>query len=317
MKKVSHAFTYDHHQSDEGKVWIYTAYIILFTVILISTYLHHSQPQILNVPSNSNVSLWDSPKFEDSRIYERMTEKEKDTVRSEGIPNSSISSQFIGDIVTILLALLCFLHARKHYGLWLASCFFIGSFVFTGLEESMWILTERFFGHSIDVLGGYWFTRGGFWFIEAPVSACLGWFFLAYACVMTAGKIFPNMGVIARAAIGSLIAMTIDLWLDPVVTSPEILSWVWAKGDPLVIFGIPHTNFVGWFLLIFLFAIFWENLPVMENKWGRVKAGNLFFVILFATEVAILIFFFAWCFVLGHIINFAGFGPELLIPPGW
>jgi len=36
MKKVSHAFTYDHHQSDEGKVWIYTAYIILFTVILIS-----------------------------------------------------------------------------------------------------------------------------------------------------------------------------------------------------------------------------------------------------------------------------------------
>ena len=43
------------------------------------------------------------------------------------------------DLFTILLGWICFRHANKYFGFWMASCFLIGSFVFTGLEESMWI----------------------------------------------------------------------------------------------------------------------------------------------------------------------------------
>ncbi len=125
------------------------------------------------------------------------------------------------------------------------------------------------------------------------------------------------MGILGRATVGGLIAMGIDLWMDPVVTSPEMISWVWAKGDLLLLFGIPHTNFVGWFLLIFLFAFFWERLPGMEEQWGRPKATFRFFLIIFATEIGILIFFGIWMTVLGLLLKLFGIAQAVQIPGGW
>jgi len=187
----------------------------------------------------------------------------------------------------------------------------------------MWILLGRFIPETTvnplgqQVCGTYWFTKGTFWFLETPITACIGWFFLAYSCVLTAGKVFPRMGLLGRAAVGGFIAMGIDLWMDPVVTSPEIVSWVWAKGDVFLFFGIPHTNFVGWFLLIFLFAIFWEKLPDMEQRWGRAKATGIFFLVIFLTEICILIFFAVWMQLLGNLLALLGVEGVLQIPKGW
>ena len=300
------------------------AFGLLFLTIIASTYLHHFQPQVLRVPDNSDVSSWTHPAFDETTIYDRMTEDEKAKLRSEGVPmGENVLAQFlIGDIFTILMGWICFLHARKYFGLWMASCFMIGSFVFTGLEESMWILFGRFMPESVSAIGEavhgtYWFTKGGLWFVEAPVTACVGWFFIAYSCVLIAGKVFPKMGLWGRATVGGLIAMGIDLWVDPVATSPESMSWVWAKGDLCLIFGIPHTNFVGWFLLIFLFAIFWEKLPLMEERWGRAKATLIFYLVIFGAELGILVFFVIWMSVFGHLLSLAGVEHSLKLPAGW
>jgi len=300
------------------------AYGLLLLSLLLSTYLHHFQPQILRVPDNMDVSAWGRPSFEQTLIHDQMTEAQREQVRAEGVVmGKDMGLQFAGDLFIILMGWICFIHALRHYGFWMASCFLIGSVVFTGLEETLWILSGRFLGGMVrnplgeTFFGTYWFTRGFFWFLETPVTACLGWFFIAYSCVLTAGKVFPRMGLLWRATVGGLIAMAIDLWIDPVQTAPGMMSWVWAKGDFLVLFGIPHYNFVGWFLLIFLFAIFWEKLPLLEARHGRAKATRLFFSIILGVPFLVLVFIWMWIFLLGTVFSFAGVERAVHIPAGW
>jgi len=318
-----HAFKYEP-KHDKEKGFIYVAWIILLVVVLFSTYLHHAQPQILKVPSNTDVTSWENPAFKNTLIYERVTDAEKQKILSEGIPGSSLSEQFYNDIIIILLGVLCMVHAVKHFGLWIASCFFIGSFAFTGIQESMWILSGRFLsgiftnplGYTIH--GSYWFTRGGFWFFETPLAPCIGWFFIAYTCVLVAGKVFPRMNLLGRAVIGGLIAMLIDMWMDPAITSPEHIAWVWAKGDFMLFFGIPVYNFMGWFWLITIFAVLWEKLPQMEEKWGRQKATLMFFFICLLSDIAIyLVIIMPWFVIAPNIAVWFGVDQTILIPPGW
>ncbi len=324
MRNMSPTVAYAPPDPSFDKRFSNITFILLFLVILFSTYIHHFQPQILRVPSNTDVSSWTNPPFEQSVLYDRATAEERQKILSEGIPfGDNLAAQLVTDLFTILLGWMCFVHAKKYFGYWMASCFLIGSFVFTGLEESMWIILGRFVPDGTlnslgeTVYGTYWFTKGVFWFLETPITACIGWFFLAYSCVLVAGKVFPRMNLMGRAAVGGLIAMGIDLWMDPVVTSPEQILWVWSEGDILFLFGIPHTNFVGWFLLIFMFAIFWERLPDMEQKWGRAKATLIFYLIIFGTELCILISFVVWLSALGIVLSFMGFEHTVRIPAGW
>lgn len=310
---------------NDAKILAYLVYALLLLVVAISTYLHHYQPQVLSVPSNMNLADWQAPAFDQTTIHDRMTVSEREHVFRAGIPMAkSTADLVVNEIVMLLLAGWCFLHARKHYGFWMASCFFIGSFVFTGLEESAWILLGRYLGGSVSlppggtIYGGYWFTKGIFWFVETPINACLGWFVYAYSCVWIAGRVFPKLSLLKRATVGGLIAMTIDLWQDPVQTSPELMNWVWGRGDFLLFFGIPFYNFVGWFLLIFLFAIFWERLPEIEAKWGQHRATAIFLSVSTISSVIVAAAIFViWFIVAGSLLSLMGLDHTLLIPPGW
>jgi len=304
----------------------FITYGLLILLIVFFTYLHHGRPDVLQVPGNANVSAWKNPSLEQTNIYDRMTEAERAQVREKGVPGTGILPVLFdsqGDLTAFIFAILCFIHARKHYGFWMALCFLIGSFVFTGLQESIAILLGRFtagqaYAAAEQVTHGtYFFTKGVLWFIETPVAVCLSWFWIAYACVFTAGKVFPRMGVLGRATIGGLTAMIIDLWLDPVATSPEFMMWLWAKGDLIRVLGINHSNFVGWFLLIFLFAILWEWMPALVRKWGRAKATIAFFGIVLITDVAMLIFLVVYnTYFVRNVLHLFGVS-ELQIPPGW
>jgi len=300
------------------------AFALLIATTLLTSYVHYAHPGVFRVPSNSDIASWRHPAFEDTCLYEQMTERERQAFLERGVPlGANLWFQFLVDGFTIGLGWLVFLHSRKHCGLWMSTCFLIGSFVFTGLEESMFIILGRFippgtvnlFGEPIT--GTYWFTKGGLWFFECPVQACVAWYIIAYACVLTAGTVFPNRGLLFRAAAGGLIAMSLDLWMDPVVTSPEIVSWVWSKGGHVTLFGIPDTNFVGWFNLIFLFALFWEQLPKLKMRWGRVRATLVFFAILLATEAAIAVFMVVYSTVVGVLLLALGWTEPLRIPAGW
>ena len=238
------------------------------------TVLHHGYPQALRVPS------------------------------LEGIPYSKVWQQMLLDLPALVCAWLAFRHAWLNLGLHRATLFLGGSFIFTGVEESMWILLGRYAQDiaaaaqglsqatgTQDVRGTYYFTRGGLWFLETPILACVGWFFVAYGCVFVADKVIPKAPLIARAALGGFLAMNVDLWLDPVQTAPEWKSWIWMETDPISLFSIPLSNFMGWFLLIFIFAIVFEKSPALFKRFGPWRGTLLFYGLLMALEIGILIFF--------------------------
>jgi len=247
-------------------------------LILVSTLLHHFFPEVLGVPPGHDV------------------------------PHSSAIETFIQDVMAMALAYLCFRHAWLFHGGFNASLFLAGSFVFTGVEESMWIIGGRFSGF----VDSYYFTRGFFWFLETPVTACLGWFFLAYGCMYMAQLLIPRAHVIVRAGLAAFLAMDLDLWMDPIMTRPAHKAWVWLDPDQVYVFSIPLLNFVGWFMLVFLFAIVYERLPVFRERLGPARASLFFFGILMALEVFILVFFVTYLVVMRRVfpapINFTVWG---------
>lgn len=305
-----------------GRKFTVAALAILAIVIALSTYLHHFRPDILQVPSNTDVTSWKGTPLEHTWIFDRMTDAEREKVRKDGIPGTDILTLLMYEILSVFGTWLCFAHARKHYSPWMATAFLVGSFVFTGVQETLMILSGRFLwgGGQADpfVWGSYWFPQGILWFLETPVWCCLCWFLIAYSCVTVAGKVFPRLGLWSRAVAGGLIAMVIDLWEDPVLTSPEHMKWIWAKGDSIGIFGIPHCNFLGWFFVIAAFAVMWEGyLPLLEKKLGGWKGMLAFMALLLCSNFIILGILLVW----GGIANAIFPAPEgLNIPPrnwGW
>jgi len=246
--------------SERQVVWSILILIAISTAVF--TVLHHGYPHVLRVPSN------------------------------EGVPNASLIEMFVGDLITAGLAWMCFRHAWRRKGLYLAVIFLGGSFVFTGIEESMWILLGRYGADIVAALtpasesiplwhGTYYFTKGFFWFIETPMSACLGWFFLAYGGLYMAELILPRAHNFTKAALAGFLAMNVDLWLDPVMTGEAFKSWVWAEQPGGIwIFSIPITNFIGWFLLVFIFDWVYNWLPGLAERKGAIKATAIFYGLL-------------------------------------
>jgi uncharacterized membrane protein len=300
-------------------------YGFIILVILVSTYLYYSQPVALEVPNNADPTMWQNPSFENTILYEQIVPEEKDKLLSEGIPNKdNLALIVISDLMAIFIASLCFIHAYKNFGFWMASCFLLGSFLCTGMGESILILSGRFIfgGNTNNMLGDmfygtFWYPKAWLWFIHCPIMICIGWYQVAYCCVWVATKVFPRMNLYLRAVMGGLIAMNIDLWLDPVATSTENMSWIWGKGDPLELFGIPVWNFWGWFLCITVFAILWENLPRMTAKWGLKKGTINFFLICFFCCFIAMGLIYLYHIVLGGVFALFGVQHAIQLPVGW
>ncbi len=56
--------------------------------------------------------------------------------------------------------------------------------------------------------------------------------------------------LVLLSAIDGLIAVNLDMIMDPVAVSPLVQQWVWVNGGPY--FGIPIGNFMGWFVITFI-----------------------------------------------------------------
>jgi len=254
--------------TEKRVVWAIAA--VLGAVVLFSSILHHVFPWVLDVPSNAGINF------------------------------TSYRAMFLLDLIPISMGALCFYHAYRTTGLYKAMMFLGGSFFFTGLAENVWVLMGRYhmfswFSHNLDgVTGTYYFTRAFFWWGEMPMVICLGWFFIAYSCVYIAGVLLPRGSLLLKAALGGFLAMSFDLWMDPVQVSPMWQSWKWVSNETIKVFSIPLSNFMGWFLFIFLFAIAFDKLPRILEKWGTGKGTAVFFLTLLLYKAGMLVVLMAY-----------------------
>lgn len=143
------------------------------------------------------------------------------------------------------------------------------------------------------VYGSYYYTAGGFFFGLVPLMTPVSWaiiIYMAYSMTnLLASKkinvtnkeglvkhLMQLIMLIIFSSMDGLIAMNLDLILDPVAVSPQIAGWVWINGGPY--YGVPISNFVGWFACTFFATIIFRTYVCFQKDLYTCKVQNDYYL---------------------------------------
>ncbi|MCX6134876.1 MAG: carotenoid biosynthesis protein [Ignavibacteriales bacterium] len=128
------------------------------------------------------------------------------------------------------------------------------------------------------VFGSYQYTGAlGFALFNVPIAISAAWIILlAYVWHSTSRL---KLGLVTRAILGAAWMTSIDLVIDPLAAGP-LSYWHWQGGGWY--YGIPLSNFAGWFGISLVLLLFLHQRP-MNSAWAK-KSGLS--VIVFFTFVA-------------------------------
>ncbi|HEV2448477.1 MAG TPA: carotenoid biosynthesis protein, partial [Candidatus Sulfopaludibacter sp.] len=154
------------------------------------------------------------------------------------------------------------IHGARAYGLrgiavFSALCLGVGS-----SAEIVGIRTGFPFGHYrfTDVMGPK--------FLEVPYLLALAYLGMGYLSWTLAHAILGpprNWRLIAVPLVASVAMVSWDVCCDP-VWSTIVRAWTWTDGGPY--FGVPLTNFTGWFLTAF---VYYQSFALY--LWSRKSAA--------------------------------------------
>jgi uncharacterized membrane protein len=156
-----------------------------------------------------------------------------------------------GALLSSLLTLFAMLHGASTYG-WRGILFFL--VVCLGVSnafENLSILTGFPFGwyHYSDAMGPKLFLVP---LLIGPAYFGVGYLSWTLARVILGDEDARLAGLLSFAtpAIASFIMVSWDLTIDPTM-STIAGNWVWRNGGSY--FGVPLSNFLGWYLTVFAF----------------------------------------------------------------
>ncbi|WP_433968212.1 carotenoid biosynthesis protein [Tunturiibacter gelidiferens] len=191
------------------------------------------------------------------------------------------------------------LHGKITYR-WRGILLFVGlSLVIGALLESLSLRTGFPFGHYYfsDLMGPKLF--------RLPVLLALAYVGMGYLSWVVGLLILghhdePLTGrrIIFLPLVASFVMVAWDLSMDPVWSNLDH-AWVWKDGGPF--FGVPVSNFLGWYLTVYLFyqafALYLRSRtvpPLPLKHWrlpvlfyGASAAGNILLAIPSATQVVV------------------------------
>jgi putative membrane protein len=110
-----------------------------------------------------------------------------------------------------------------------------------------------------------------------PVLTPLSWWLIVYCAYNTTNLIFGDLRILKSnrqraplalllmASLDGLMAMNLDMLLDPLMTCPERKRWVWEFGGAY--FNIPIKNFIGWFLVAFTVSLLIRIYDVLKGRF--------------------------------------------------
>jgi uncharacterized membrane protein len=154
-------------------------------------------------------------------------------------------------LVTLLPFLFVFVHGSLHYRFRDLLVFAAITLAVSNIFKNLSILTGFPFGH-------YFYTDGlGPKLFLVPIligPAYLGTGYLAWTLARivlgATDKRLPGQQVWAVPVLASFLMVAWDLSFDPIASTLR-QSWIWQQGGSY--FGVPLSNFLGWFLTVFVF----------------------------------------------------------------
>lgn len=197
-------------------------------------------------------------------------------------------------------ALFAIIHGKRAYG-WAGICVFLALCLLVGnLFENLGVLTGFPYGR-------YYFTRlMGPKILTVPIFLGLAYVGMAYLSwtlaeivLRPSGNAAARRSILLLPLIASFFMVSWDLSQDA-IWSTVLKAWIWLDGGPY--FGVPLTNFAGWFLTVFViylvFALYQKRsahaIPALPlGHWylavafyALSAAGNLLLLIPTATAPA-------------------------------
>ena len=188
-----------------------------------------------------------------------------------------------GSVICLFLTIFfAVVHGIRRYGWRRFLTFFAVTFVVSNAYEDLSILTGFPFGH-------YHYT-GGPKLFYVPIAIGLIYFGLGYISWLTASTLLDRaderlnwreragrVNTVALPVVAAAVMTMFDVSTDAQASTVGH-TWIWERGGGL--FGVPYTNYLGWWLVTYsFFQIFTLLLARAQtraaNPGGVVKPGSL------------------------------------------
>lgn len=172
-----------------------------------------------------------------------------------------------GGVVYIILgAIAVSIYAYRTLGVWHWLTFMIPA-IFLSLGSELLGTSTGFPFGNYGYLNGLGYKIAGL----VPFTIPLSWFYLGLAAYLLARaglKVEENPNSWGRQlgaiAFGSLLLTSWDFVLDPAMSQTISPFWVWYQ--PGAFFGMPYSNFAGWFgtgvVFMSVAALLWKKVPL-------------------------------------------------------
>jgi uncharacterized membrane protein len=182
-----------------------------------------------------------------------------------------LTSLPITDVLFVIALPFMLIHGLRRYGFRALAVFMVGAYAISNLYENCSILTGFPFGH-------YYYTGGPKLFL-VPVSIGPFYISIGYLSWQTANALLgitdvrlnrsPNL--VLLPALAAAVMTMFDLTTDPVASTIEH-AWIWENGGGY--YGVPATNFLGWWLCTYSFfqvfaAYLWRSYKVRTAPQRR------------------------------------------------
>ena len=158
----------------------------------------------------------------------------------------------LGGTLALLLALI---HALRHWEREEVLIFFLSCFLYALLFEDMNIALSEDYAYNKEA-----------WLLlhNTMLVIVFAWCAIAYTLVfiLNDNPALRSWNPVEKGVVAGLLALTIDLGID--ATAFAYGLWYWKGGH---FFGVPITNFVGWFAAIFWFVFSTEYLKQKGKDW--------------------------------------------------
>src|SRR5258708_35663254 len=174
-------------------------------------------------------------------------------------------------LITLLPFVFIFVHGSVNYRFSDVVVFAAITLVVSNIFENMSILTGFPFGH-------YYYTDGlGPKLFLVPIligPAYLGTGYLSWTLARVilgaTEQRLPGRFIFSVPMLASFLMVSWDLSFDPINSTIDHL-WIWQQGGNY--FGVPFSNFMGWFLTVFVFfQLFALYLRGRQNAYAQVQA---------------------------------------------
>jgi uncharacterized membrane protein len=202
---------------------------------------------------------------------------------------SMLTSMFIPDTSSTFLYLLTFLsnfcllftaliHCIKFYGIKNTIALFILSWVISNFFETLSIAVGFPFGnyHYTDSLG--------IKFLNVPIIIMPAYFSMGYISWIITHILVgqysrkpEGIQIFLTPFIASFIMVMWDVVMDPIMSTLD-KNWIWEEGGSY--YGVPITNYLGWFFVVFIFLqVFAIIISKTYKEATNLSAKKSFWVI--------------------------------------